>query len=125
MKTNRAIYALYSNNKFVAWLYGAFCQLTKTPKFYWCGENHSNQTEIIITNLKTKLESVNKLSTFGQMLRLPEDNPIDIGQNRDNEVLKNYDDFTLGVFFVNEDECDADFLNTLKDGVPNDTFDLN
>lgn len=125
MKTNRAIYALYSNNTFVSWLYGAFCQLTTIPKFYsYDGVGEDFQSPIVINNLKYKLSSRNEKSTFGQSLALPIDNIIDNGQNKDNGVLKDLSNFTLGVFFVKEEECDEDFLSALSKQVPNDTFEI-
>lgn len=116
---NRAIYALYSNNQFVSWLYGAFCQLTSTPKFYWCGENHQRQTEVILENLKYKFENINKDSSFGQLLGIPSDNPIDNSQNRDAAILTKLNGFSLGVFFVNEESTTKETLEELaKNGTP-------
>lgn len=125
MKPNRAIYALYSNNKFVSWLYGAFCQLTDRPKFYWCGEDHERQSEIVLLNLKDKIDRVNKNSdTFLGIEKL--DRFIAPREKQDYEILNNLKDFTLGVFFVNESESTEEFLKELSSsGYPNEIFEIN
>lgn len=123
---NRAIYALYSNNQFVFWLYGAFCQLTSQPKLYWCGENHEKQSGIVLSNLKSKLEDLGRPSTFGQQLGLTESNPIDKGQNADAQVLAGLSDFSLGVFFVNEESVTDDLLADLAENKkPSVSFSVN
>lgn len=124
MKNNRAIYALYANDKFVSWLYGAFCQLTAQPKLYWCGENHAKQSAVVLENLKAKIERINRPSAFGAMLGLDESNPIDKGENADSAILSNLSNFKLGVFFVHEDDVNKRLLEELSQTQPEVSFEV-
>jgi hypothetical protein len=95
------------------------------PKFYWCGEDHVRQSEIVLRNLKEKLERANKNSdTFLGIEQI--DNYIAPREKEDYEIFNTLKDFTLGVFFVNESESTEAFLRDLSEsGVPNDTFPIN
>lgn len=126
MKENTAIYALYSNNKFVSWLYGAFCQFTTVPKFYLYDEQKGDkQSEIVLENLRYKIKNVTKKS-------IPENSPnpeliktIDALLSVEDEIIKQHDNLTLGVFFVKEEELTQEFLKELsKNGVPNNKFEV-
>ncbi len=119
MKNERAIYALYSENKFVSWLYGAFAQLTTQPKPYWCGSDHEKQSAIILENVKDKIERAKENTEI--FLGIEKfDNFIAPMESKDYKILNPLKDFTLGVFFVEEFELNIELLEKLaKCGVPN------
>jgi hypothetical protein len=129
MKNDRAIYALYSKGSFVSWLYGAFCQLSPEPKFYWCGENHQKQSEVILDNLRYKLSKIGEKHPFGDALFETTGNPIAHiiinDHDRESTILKILSDFSLGVFFVNESEVNTELLAELAKTQPDVVFEVN
>ena len=99
---NKIVFALFGDNNFVAWTYGLFTQLVDYPKVY---SESERQIDVVVSNFNSKIKRrFENSDLLSKMPNAPGLSVIDNSQNKERDILCNFKEFELRMYYLPESE---------------------